>query len=262
MALHQYIALPNAPRLSVHTDRPSLGRAAAEHVVTLLSDLIAQKGAARVVFACAPSQDQFLESLLSVAQDRIDWSKVTGFHMDEYVGLPRDHHASFRNYLKNHFLSKVYLKEFHAIGGEAMDPNAECVRYASLLDAAPIDLICLGIGENGHLAFNDPPVADFDDPVSTKVVELDTICRQQQVNDGCFARLDDVPRHAITLTIPVFRRAAYLSVVVPGERKATAVLGTYSDAVSTSCPSTILRTHANATLFVDKSAASKLTQIG
>jgi glucosamine-6-phosphate deaminase len=250
--------LPGAPDLQIHPDRPSLGRAAAQHVITLLTRILAEQGHARVIFACAPSQDQFLESLLELSAGRIDWSKVTGFHMDEYVGLSAQHPASFRNYLQQHFLSHVSLREFFPITGEAPDPAAECVRYAKLIDSAPIDLICLGIGENGHLAFNDPPVADFEDPVSAKLVELDQSCRQQQVNDGCFTHLDEVPKHAITLTIPVFRRAKHLSVSVPGERKADAVKSTCLGAISTACPASILRTRRDVTVFVDKAAAAKI----
>jgi glucosamine-6-phosphate deaminase len=148
--------------------------------------------------------------------------------------------------------------EFNPIGGDAPDAAAECRRYSALLDAAPIDLICLGIGENGHIAFNDPPVANFDDPVSAKIVELDHTCRQQQVNDGCFPQLDAVPKHAISLTIPVFRRAKNLSVVVPGPRKAAAVRATLRDPITTACPATILREHPSATLFIDKASASQL----
>lgn len=253
------VALPGSLRLHVLADRPAIGRAAAEHVISILSEVLADKGKARVIFACAPSQDQFLESLLELSAGRVDWSKITGFHMDEYVGLSAAHPASFRNYLQTHFLSHVQLAEFHPIEGEAADPAIECTRYAALLDREPIDLICLGIGENGHLAFNDPPVADFNDPISAKVVELDLTCREQQVHDGCFVHLDDVPKHAITLTIPVFRRARYLSVVVPGERKAAAVRGTLLGDISTTCPSSILQTREGVTLFVDQAAANTLT---
>ena len=178
--------------------------------------------------------------------------------MDEYIGLSQQHPASFRSYLKNRFLDHVQLKEFHAISGEAENPAQECQRYAKLIDAAPIDLICLGIGENGHLAFNDPPVADFTDPETAKIVELDPACRLQQVHDGCFPTLDAVPHSAITLTIPVFRRAKHLSVAVPGVRKADAIRGTFLGEISTNCPASILRTRENVTVFVDEAAAPKL----
>ncbi|NBV87399.1 MAG: glucosamine-6-phosphate isomerase [Verrucomicrobia bacterium] len=184
----------NAPKLHILPDRQGLGSAAAEHVVRLLRSIIATQGAARVIFACAPSQDQFLDALLEHSKGQVDWGKVTGFHMDEYIGLSEQHPASFRSYLRGRFLSHVQLKEFHAILGEAENPAEECSRYAKLIAAEPIDLICLGIGENGHLAFNDPPVADFDDQETAKIVELDLACRMQQVHDGCFATLDAVPR--------------------------------------------------------------------
>lgn len=250
--------LPDCPTVSIHPDRPAMGKAAAAHVVTILSRILEQKGAARVIFACAPSQDQFLESLLSLSAAKIDWKRVTAFHMDEYVGLSASHSASFRNYLYKHLLSKITVGQFHPILGESSDPEAECMRYAALIDAAPIDLICLGIGENGHLAFNDPPVANFHDAAAAKVVELDPICRQQQVNDGCFDAFDAVPKKAITLTLPVFRNALNLSVVVPGERKAAAVQATCLGPIHTDCPASLLRTRQNATLFLDKASAAGL----
>lgn len=253
-------AIPGAPSLSIHPDRAALGRAAAEHVVALLSKILADQGQARVIFACAPSQDQFLDALVAISRDRVDWARIKGFHMDEYLGLPAGHSASFRHYLRDHLLSRISLGTFHAIAGEALDPKAECARYAALIEVAPIDLICLGIGENGHLAFNDPPIADFDDPVSAKIVELDLACRQQQINDGCFPTLGEVPRHAITLTMPVFRRATHLSVVVPGERKADALRAACLGEISTACPASILRTHPNATLFIDEASAKGLSR--
>jgi len=245
-------------RVETLPDRPAMGRAAATHVCGLLERILAAQERARVIFACAPSQDEFLENFVAQSRGRINWTRVTVFHMDEYVGIAATHAASFRNYLRAHLLAHVTPGEFHPIGGDAPDAAAECRRYSALLDAAPIDLICLGIGENGHIAFNDPPVANFDDPVSAKVVELDLACRQQQVNDGCFPSLAAVPTHAISLTIPVFRRANALSVVVPGPRKAAAVRATLRDPIATACPATILRTHPNATLFLDRDSASEL----
>ncbi len=239
-------------------DRATMGRAAATHARGLLEKILAAQPRARVIFACAPSQDEFLENFVAQARN-LDWSRVTVFHMDEYVGLAATHPASFRNYLRAHLLQHLTPGEFHSIGGDAADAAAECRRYAALLDAAPIDLICLGIGENGHIAFNDPPVANFDDPVSAKIVELDHTCRQQQVNDGCYPTLAAVPTHAISLTIPVFRRAKNLSVVVPGPRKAAAARATLRDPIATACPATILRQHPAATLFLDRDSAALLT---
>lgn len=250
--------IEGSPRVSIHSNRQEMGFAAAKHVIEIVAKQISLTGAARVIFACAPSQDQFLESLVSDSVGQIDWSKVTAFHMDEYVGLPASHPASFRNYLHQHLLSKVNVGRFHPIAGEAPDSAHECARYAKLINEAPIDLICLGIGENGHLAFNDPPVADFEDPESVKTVQLDAICRQQQVNDGCFTSLDEVPLTAITLTLPVFRKATQLSIVVPGERKAQAVRSTCLGPVDTSCPASIVRTRRDAVLFLDSASAAQL----
>jgi glucosamine-6-phosphate deaminase len=177
--------------------------------------------------------------------------------MDEYVGLAGDHPQSFRTYQREHFLSKVHVKEFHEIRGEAPDIEAECRRLSGLLAAKPIDLVCLGIGENGHLAFNDPP-AIFDDPEWVRVIALDPTSRQQQVNDGCFPTIDDVPAHAITLTLKVFQNAAKLSGVVPGPRKADAVAATVEGPISDTCPATLMRNHPDARLFLDQDSAALL----
>jgi glucosamine-6-phosphate deaminase len=224
----------------------------------LLESILSEKERARVIFACAPSQTEFLHSLVELSAKRIDWKRITAFHMDEYVGLSAHHPASFRIYLRSHLLEHVTPGTFHPIGGEAPDAAAECTRYAALLNEAPIDLICLGIGENGHLAFNDPPVADFNDPALVKVVELDSICREQQVHDGCFPSLSQVPTHALTLTLPVFRDARHLSVVVPGPRKAAAVRATCSGPISVECPASLLRTRTGVDLFLDNASAELL----
>jgi glucosamine-6-phosphate deaminase len=243
----------------VSPSRDELGRRAAAHVVKLLQGILATQPRARVVFACAPSQNEFLAALITQSQSVIDWSHIDGFHMDEYIGLRAKHPASFRTYLRQHFLDHVPLGSFAEIHGEALDAEAEATRYASLLSAAPIDLICLGIGENGHIAFNDPSVADFDDPQLVKVVHLDHACRQQQLNDGCFATLADVPKQALSLTIPVFRQAQHLSVVVPGMRKAQAVAAACLGPLTTKCPASILRTRGNVRLFLDEFSALQLT---
>ncbi|MEI6247688.1 MAG: glucosamine-6-phosphate deaminase [Verrucomicrobiota bacterium] len=243
----------------ISPSRDELGRRAATHVVNLLQGVLVTQPRARVVFACAPSQNEFLAALITQSQGVIDWSQIDGFHMDEYIGLRAKHPASFRTYLRQHFLDHVPLGSFAEIHGEASDATQEATRYAALLTTAPIDLICLGIGENGHIAFNDPPVADFDDPQLVKVVHLDHACRQQQLNDGCFATLADVPKQALSLTIPVFRQAQHLSVVVPGMRKAQAVAAACLGPLSTKCPASILRTHESARLFLDEFSALQLT---
>jgi glucosamine-6-phosphate deaminase len=238
-----------------YPDRPALGAAAAAHVADCIRAACAARGEARVIFACAPSQNEFLEALVRYP---IAWPQVVVFHMDDYVGLRADHPQSFRHFLRTHLLEHIALpKAVHLIRAEN-EPVHECARYSALLAEKPIDLVCMGIGENGHLAFNDPPVADFSDPERIKVVELDLACRQQQVNDGCFPNLETVPVDALTLTIPMLVSAREISCVVPGERKAEAVRATLLDPVSTACPATILRQHPSAVLFIDAASGSLL----
>lgn len=254
------IPVPSAPQLDLSETRAELGQRAATYVIQQLTGILSRQARVRVMFACAPSQDEFLAALVTQSASVVDWSRVSAFHMDEYVGLPESHRAGFRHYLRRHVLDRLpALVNVALLRGDAPDPEQECRRYEALLAEAPLDLICLGIGENGHIAFNDPPVANFDDPRGVKIVELDHACRQQQVNDGCFATLDAVPTHALTVTIPTFRRARSLSVVVPGPRKAEAVRATLRDPITTACPATILRTHTQARLFVDRASASLLT---
>lgn len=248
--------------VEIHADRPRLGAAAARAAAAYLHEVIAERGEARVIFACAPSQDEFLASLIELSRTgntSVDWSRVTAFHMDDYVGLAGTHPQSFRHYLQEHFLKHVKIGKFHPLPAEEPDPAAVGARYSELLAAKPIDLICMGIGENGHIAFNDPPVADFGDPQLVKVVELDEACRVQQVNDGCFPNFDAVPKHAFTLTVSNFRRARRLSIHVPGPRKAAAVKATIEGRISTQCPASILRLHPNATLYIDAAAAKDLS---
>ncbi len=258
---HSLHPIPHAPTLSIHATRDQAGLAAAHHVIGLLKTLLHEQPTVRVIFACAPSQNEFLAALRSPLSSEIPWQRVTAFHMDEYLGLSEAHPASFRNYLKEHFLSHIQPGKFHPIQGEH-PASEECARYSALIAQAPIDLICLGIGENGHLAFNDPPVALFDDPHLIKPVELDPVCRQQQVNDGCFPDLASVPTHALTLTLPVFLTARHLSVVVPGPRKAAAVVEACEGPVSTDCPASLLQCRKNATLFLDSASAARLKAKG
>lgn len=244
--------------VEVHPTRADLGRAAAAAAAERLRGVIASQGYASVVFACAPSQDEFLAELADKGRNPVDWGRVTAFHMDEYVGLGADHPQSFRRYLRDHFLSRVDIGAFHPLSAEGADGASACARYSGLLADRPIDLICLGIGENGHIAFNDPPVADFDDPALVKEVKLDDACRRQQVDDGCFPSVAQVPSHALTLTVPVFRSARRLSIHVPGPRKAAAVHAALMGPIETSCPASILRLHPGATLYLDQAAASGL----
>ncbi|MBP8258005.1 MAG: glucosamine-6-phosphate deaminase [Opitutaceae bacterium] len=245
--------------VEVHPTPGALGLAAARAAASFLRGVIDRQGGARVIFACAPSQDAFLAALVQpgMCGTAVDWNRVTAFHMDDYIGLKGDHPQSFRSYLRSHFLTHVDIGRFFPLEADDADCRAACARYADLLRVAPIDLVCMGVGENGHIAFNDPPVADFDDPEWVKVVELDEACRQQQVNDGCFSSIGDVPRRAITLTIPNFRQARRLSIHVHGLRKAAAVRATLRGPLTAACPASILRTHPQATLYLDRDAASK-----
>jgi glucosamine-6-phosphate deaminase len=241
--------------VTVADNREALGKLAADDAAGKLNATVSTRGSARVILASAPSQNELLAALVASG---VDWPRVTIFHMDEYVGLPADHPATFRAYQREHALSRIKPAAFHGIRGEAADSAAECERYTALLREAPIDLVCLGIGENGHLAFNDPPVADFNDPAWVKPVELDHLCRQQQVNDGCFPSLDAVPRTALTLTIPALLSARAIVGAVPGPRKASAVRDTLTGAISTACPASILRKHSNAALYLDRESAALL----
>lgn len=247
-------------RVQVHPDRAAMGAAAAAHAAAVLRARMARRGTARIIVASAPSQNEVIANL--AAAPGLDWARVVIFHMDEYVGLPAEHPASFRRYQQEHLLTKVRPAAFQGICGEAVDAAAECRRYAAQLQAAPIDVVCLGVGENGHIAFNDPPVADFRDPQAVKVVTLDAACRQQQVNDGCFPDLDSVPRQAITLTCPTLMSGGVLVCVVPGPRKAGAIRDMLGGPISTACPASILRRHPNATLYLDADSAALLPADG
>ena len=245
----------DALRVCIAGIRAELGAAAGASAAAEIRERVNAHGTARVILASAPSQNELLDAL---TRADIDWSRVTLFHMDEYAGLDARHPASFRHYQRARVLDRIQPAAFHGIAGEAHDANAECARYAALLAEVPIDVVCLGIGENGHIAFNDPPVADFADPRAVKVVELDVACRQQQVNDGCFPALEAVPRHALTLTIPALLHGRALFCAVPGPRKAQAVRDTLRGPISTACPASILRTHPNTPLYLDTDSAALL----
>ena len=236
--------VPGMPRVRSFPDRAAMGAAAAADVAAELRARLAEQDAVRVIFAAAPSQSDMLDRL--VAEPRIDWSRVTAFHMDEYLGLPADSPARFANWLDRAVFTRLPFGHVHRI-----DPDAGVDTYAKLLAEAPIDVVCLGIGQNGHLAFNDPPVADLDDPEDVKVVELDRTCRQQQVDDGQFPAFDDVPTHAVTLTIPRLLNARRLFCVVPGAAKRHAVERALHAPVSAADPATALRTHPAVTLYLD-----------
>ncbi len=239
----------------VFDTREEMGKVAAADAAKRINAVIEKNGVANVIFAAAPSQNDLLENLL---KEDIDWSKVRGFHQDEYVGIDASEPAGFGNFLRRAIYDRVQFKELHYLLCAADEAEKKCEEYAELLTKYPADLIFLGIGENGHLAFNDPAVADFEDPKMVKIVELDDVCRQQQVNDGCFATLDDVPKSAMTLTMSYIMSVSEAICVVPTDRKANAVYGALNGPVTTECPASILRKHANAALYLDKNSAAKV----
>ncbi len=243
-------------RVRLHPDAVTLSRLAAEDAAACLRAAVASRGVAHAMFATGNSQLQFVEALVD-SEAGVPWSDVVVFHMDEYVGVGPDHPAGFQRWIRERIAAPAHPARAHYIDGLA-DPRVECKRYAALLQAQPLDLCCLGIGENGHLAFNDPPVADFDDPSDLKVVELDRACRLQQVHEGHFPNVDAVPVHALTVTIPALLRATTVIVVVPEARKAEPVRAALTGPVSTACPASVLRRHSNVTLHIDRQSGGSL----
>ena len=243
-------------QIKIYPSREEMGQSAANDVAEAICIVLKQKDNVNIVFGAAPSQNEFLESLC--CQKNVDWQRVNAFHMDEYVGLSDDAPQRFSNFLKERIFGKLPFRSVNYTNGNN-DPEKECERYARLLRQHPLDIVCLGIGENGHIAFNDPHVADFDDPFLVKMVEMDETCRMQQVNDGCFAAVEEVPTHAITLTIPTLMSGTQLFCVVPAQSKAWAVYHTINDAVSETIPATCLRKHENAVLYIDADSSSLLS---
>jgi glucosamine-6-phosphate deaminase len=239
----------------VHASLESLAAATAQQAAGVLRGAIAERGVANVMLATGNSQLAFLAALMH-GDTSVEWRAVRGFHMDEYIGITGDHPASFRRYMRARVVAKVPLLEFHSIEGDAADPTLEANRYAELLHRFPLDLCVLGIGENGHLAFNDPPVADFDDGLAVKVVSLDEACRRQQVSEGHFASLADVPAQAITVTIPALLAARCVIAIVPEARKAEPVRAALTGPITTACPASILRAHAHVTIHLDTESAA------
>jgi glucosamine-6-phosphate deaminase len=237
----------------------ALAAAAAQDAAAILGGALDDRGHANVMLATGTSQLTFLAELIAHGAAEIDWSRVTGFHMDEYVGMAPTHPASFQLYMRERVAARLPFGDFHYIDGAARDPDREAARYARLIEKHPIDLCCLGIGENGHLAFNDPPVADFDDPLAVKVVVLDERCKLQQVGEGHFETPADVPPRAITVTVPGLLRARSLIAIVPEARKAEPVRSALEGPVGTTCPASILRRQPHATLYLDEASASLLT---
>jgi glucosamine-6-phosphate deaminase len=246
-------------QVKIFSNRREMGKAAGRSVAEKMREILKTKERLSLVFASAPSQNEFLEELSQSIN--IHWNRVTAFHLDEYIGLPPDAPESFGNFLRTRLFEKVRPGNVYYLNGMAEDVEAECRRYADLLKDHPLDIACVGIGENGHLAFNDPPFANFQDSLLVKVVELDLVSRQQQVRDGCFKSLLEVPKRAITLTIPVILSAAFIYCMVPGPTKAEAVKRTLQDSISTDCPATILKKHENAILFLDRNSAKLVRSV-
>ena len=234
--------------VNIYENRTLMGEAAADDIAACMQKLLSQKETINMVFAAAPSQNDVLESLL---KKPLDWNRVNAFHMDEYVGLKKEDEQSFGNYLNEHIFKKASFKSVYYVADYGLD-------YEQLLNENHIDIVCLGIGENGHIAFNDPGVADFNDPVRIKKAKLDDVCRMQQVHDGCFPTFDDVPEYAYTLTIPQMTSADYMFCVVPAATKADAVYNTVTLDITDMCPATILREHDNAIMYCDVDSGKKL----
>ena len=233
----------------VYASEADMAAVVAQTVHDYLVEALATQDEAAAILATGNSQIQFLQTLVELGG--IDWGRMTLFHMDEYLGVDENHSACFRRYMRERVESQVKPKVFHYLGGDAPEPIAECERYEALLNAQPIDLCCMGVGENGHIAFNDPPVANFEDERLVKIVELDVACRMQQVNEGHFPDLEAVPKYALTLTVPALCAAKKVVCVAPEARKAEAVKAMLEGPVSTDCPASFLRTQSQAVLFVD-----------
>ncbi|MDB6124710.1 MAG: Glucosamine-6-phosphate deaminase [Pedosphaera sp.] len=240
----------------VYASQADLSQDVARITQAYLREILATKGSAAAILATGNSQIKFLEALIQLGG--VDWSKITLFHMDEYLGISGDHKASFRRYMRERVESRVKPKAFHYLEGDALLPMDECDRYTKLLSAQPIDLCCLGVGENGHLAFNDPPVANFEDKRKVTIAKLDEKCRLQQVGEGHFVNMDAVPQYALTLTIPMLCSAKKMLCIAPEKRKAQAVKDALQGPISTNCPASILRRQAHATMLVDTDSTSLL----
>tara|TARA_B110000027_G_scaffold58390_1_gene63113 strand:- start:478 stop:1260 length:783 start_codon:yes stop_codon:yes gene_type:complete len=246
--------------LTIRIDDTSeeMAKASARHVANTLKQVVNVLGKARLILATGTSQIFFLDQL---QKEVIPWDKITVFHLDEYVGIEDSHPACFRNYLKTRILDRVKPKKVFYLNGDAPSIHDEIERYSNALSKHPIDLACIGIGENGHLAFNDPGVANFDDPQLVKSVFLDQKCRQQQYDEGWFDTIEQVPKEAITLTIPAIMNVQTISCVVPETRKAKAIYDTLEGVISEACPASVLRRHPNAFLFLDLASAAQLRNI-
>ncbi|WP_353930688.1 glucosamine-6-phosphate deaminase [Okeanomitos corallinicola TIOX110] len=243
--------------VQIYKSETEMALDAAEVVQKYLKQLLQKQNKTALLLATGNSQLKFLNALITLGE--IDWSKIILFHLDEYLGISAEHPASFRFYLRERVEKRVFPQQFHYLEGDTLEPIAECDRYSKLLQNQTIDLCLLGVGENGHLAFNDPAVADFQDPASVKLVKLDEINRQQQLNTGYFQNMVDVPQYAFTLTIPMICQAKKIICLAPEKRKAKIVQEILQGDITTTCPASILRTQPQASLFLDLNSASLLT---
>jgi glucosamine-6-phosphate deaminase len=243
-------------QVTIHDDLAGLARGAADHAAGCIRKAVSDRGVANVMFATGNSQLAFVDALVEDTED-IPWSRVSVLHMDEYVGVGPEHPAGFQRWIREKIAKRVDPIEVHYIDGSS-EPEGRCSEYERLLRSMKVDLCCLGIGENGHLAFNDPGAADFEDPRDVKIVELDEKCRRQQVGEGHFPDLDSVPPRAITVTVPALLRARQVLAVVPEARKASAVRAALEGPLDTLCPASVLRTRENVQLHLDRDSASQL----
>ncbi|MES2446326.1 MAG: 6-phosphogluconolactonase [Bacteroidota bacterium] len=242
--------------VKIFENRKLMGEAVADAVSNKINELLIEQPFVNIIFGAAPSQNDFFESLLT---KNIDWTRLNAFHMDEYVNLAAEAPQGFGNFLKERLFDLAPFNTVNYIDGNVADYKAECLRYTALLNQFETDIVCLGIGENTHLAFNDPHVANVNDPYFVKRVDLDEACRTQQVNDGCFATINEVPTHALTLTLPALLKAPFAFCTVPTEKKAQAVYHTLNEEISDNFPSTLLRNHHNAILFLDELSSKKVS---
>ena len=242
--------------IKIYSSRAEMGKGAAMDIKSTIMGLLANKDEINMIFAAAPSQNEVLAEL--AADKDIQWGRINAYHMDEYIGLPSGAPQAFGNFLRDRLFALVPFKSVNYIDASATDSQKECERYSAKLLANRPDIVVMGIGENGHIAFNDPHVALFDDKETVKAVALDPVCRQQQVNDGCFASLSEVPEYALTLTIPTLINTDNIFCIVPAPTKAWAVNETVTGKVDEHCPASILRTHKNATLYLDPDSSSLL----
>lgn len=242
--------------VKIYNSRERMGKAAAFEVAHKIQQLLSKKEEINMAFAAAPSQNEFLDELTRFQY--IEWNRINAFHLDEYINLPDNAPQKFGTFLYERIFSKLPFKSVNYLNGNIENVEEECIRYSELLTHYSLDIACIGIGENGHIAFNDPHVADFQDILMVKRVSLDDTCRMQQVNDGCFNSIGEVPLYALTMTIPTILSAKNIFCIVPGKSKARAVQSTVKGPISERCPSSILRSHSNSVLYLDQESSSLL----